>query len=156
MLDDVRQFVENFPGCQIEKSDHTLAKGNLQSTQIPETKWSEISIDFVMDLPLTANNKDTILVTVNKASRMVHLAPYKTNIIATGAVASSSASQLRLHLRWSFPEMVWRTRSDLQNLCPTRQHTATTNRITEGVGTEVRRHTHTGSSAAGDRAHQPQ
>ena len=33
----------------------------------------------------------------------------------------------------SFPEMVWRMRSDLQNLRTTRQHTATTNRITEAV-----------------------
>ena len=59
-------------------------------------------------------------------------------------------------LAMSFPEMVWRLRSDLQNLCTTRQHTATTNRITEGVGTKVRRHTHTSSSAAGDRDHQSQ
>ena len=64
MLGDVRQFVENCPVCQTEKSDHTLAKGKLQSTQIPETKWSEISIDFVTDLPTSANNKDTILVTL--------------------------------------------------------------------------------------------
>ena len=41
MLGDVRQFVENCPVCQMEKSDHTLAKGKLQSTQIPENKWSE-------------------------------------------------------------------------------------------------------------------
>ena len=68
----------------MEKSDHTLAKGKLQSTQIPGTKWSEISIDFVADLPTTANGKDTILVTVDKATRMVHLAPCKKNITATG------------------------------------------------------------------------
>ena len=43
----------------------------------------------------------------------------------------------------SFPEMVWWMRSDLQNFAhDTTQHTATTNRITEGVGTEVRSHTH--------------
>ena len=28
MLGDVRQFVENCPVCQMEKSDHTLAKGS--------------------------------------------------------------------------------------------------------------------------------
>ena len=33
MLGDVRQFVENCPVCQMEKSDHTLAKGKLTSTQ---------------------------------------------------------------------------------------------------------------------------
>ena len=60
MLGDVRQFVENYLVCHMEKSDHTVAKGKLQSTPIPETKWSEISIDFVTDLPTLANNKDTI------------------------------------------------------------------------------------------------
>ncbi|MCV6575657.1 MAG: RNase H-like domain-containing protein, partial [Cohaesibacter sp.] len=47
MVGDIRQFVENCAVCQTEKSDHTLAKGKLMSTHIPESKWSEISIDFV-------------------------------------------------------------------------------------------------------------
>ena len=51
MTGDIHSFVENFPVCQMEKSDHTLIKGKLQSTQIPEIKWSKISIDFVTDLP---------------------------------------------------------------------------------------------------------
>ena len=84
MLGDVRQFVENCLVCHTEKSDHIVAKGKLQSTQIPETKWSEISVDFVMHLPLTANNKDTILVTMDKATKMVHLEPCRKNIKANG------------------------------------------------------------------------
>ena len=65
MLGDIWQFVENCPVCQTEKSDHTLAKGKLMSTQVPETKWNEISIDFVTDLPPSANGRDSILVTVD-------------------------------------------------------------------------------------------
>ena len=75
MTGDVRQFVENCPVCQMEKSDHQLAKGKLTSTQIPEEKWKEISIDFVTDLPLTQGRKDTILTIVDKATRMIHLVP---------------------------------------------------------------------------------
>ena len=97
MLGDVRQFVENCPVCQMEKSDHTVAKGKLQSTQIPETKWSEISIDFVTDLPTSANNKDTILVTVDKATRMVHLAPCRKNITATGTAQLLWKTVIRYH-----------------------------------------------------------
>ena len=84
MLGHIRQFIENCPVCQMEESDHTLAKGKLQSTQVPETKGSEISIDFVTNLPLTANSRDAILVTVYKATRMMYLAPCKKNIAATG------------------------------------------------------------------------
>ena len=84
MLGDARQSVESCPMSQMEKSDHTVAKGKLQSTQIPVTKWSEISIDFVTDLPISANNKDTILVTVDKATIVIHLVPCRKNITATG------------------------------------------------------------------------
>ena len=97
MTGDVRQFVENCPVCQTEKSDHTLAKGKLTSTQIPETKWSEISIDFVTDLPTSANNRDTILVTVDKATRMVHLAPCRKNITATGTAQLLWNTVIRYH-----------------------------------------------------------
>ena len=41
----------------MEKSDHQAAKGKLMSTQIPEEKWKEISIDFVTDLPMTEGRK---------------------------------------------------------------------------------------------------
>ena len=84
MLGDIRQFIENCPVCQREKSDRTVAKGKLTSTQIPETKWSEISIDFVTEFPLSANKRDTIIVTVDKATRMIQLAPCRKNITATG------------------------------------------------------------------------
>ena len=55
----------------MEKSDHALAKGKLQSTQIPETKWGEISIDFINDLPTSFENKGTVLVTGDKVTKMV-------------------------------------------------------------------------------------
>ena len=97
MLGDVQQFVENCPVCQMEKSDHTLAKGKLMSTQIPEMKWSEISIDFVTDLPLSANKRDTVLVTVDKATRMVHLAPCRKNITATGTAQLLWNTVVRYH-----------------------------------------------------------
>ena len=97
MLGDIRQFVDNCPVCQTEKSDHTLAKGKLMSTQIPESKWSEISIDFITDLPPSATGRDSILVTVDKATRMVHLAPCKKNITATGTAQLLWNTVIRYH-----------------------------------------------------------
>ena len=83
MSGHVREFVENCPVCQMEKSDHTLSEGKLQSTHIPESKWSEISIDFITDLPVSSRNRDSVLVVVDKATRMVHLAPCSKSINAT-------------------------------------------------------------------------
>ena len=57
MLGDIRHFVENCPVCQMEKFEHQVARGKLQSTQIPEEKWKEISIDFIMDLPITSETR---------------------------------------------------------------------------------------------------
>ena len=97
MLRDVLQFVENCPVCQTEKSDYTMAKEKLQSTQIPETKWSDISIDFTTDLPTSSNNKDKILVTVDKATRMAHLVPCRKSITATGTAQLLWKTVIRYH-----------------------------------------------------------
>ena len=97
MLDDVRQFVENCPVCQMEKSDHQLAKGKLTSTQIPEEKWKEISIDFITDLPMSAGNKDTVLTIVDKATRMVHLVPCRKNITAVATAQLLWQNVVKLH-----------------------------------------------------------
>ena len=83
MSGHVREFVENCPVCQMEKSDQTLSKGKLQSTHISESKWSEISIDFITDLPMSSRNHYSALVVVDKATRMVHLAPCNKSINAT-------------------------------------------------------------------------
>ena len=83
--------------CQTEKSDHTLAKGKLMSTHIPESKWSEISIDFATYLPPSATGRDSILVTVDKATRMVHLAPCRKNITVTGTAQLRWNTIIRYH-----------------------------------------------------------
>ena len=82
MTGNIREFVESCLVCQTEKTDHILSRGMLQSTAIPEKKWSEVSLDFITDLPVTKNKKDSILTVVDKATRMVHLIPCKKSITA--------------------------------------------------------------------------
>ena len=76
----IRRGVYSF---QMKKSDHTLSKGKLQSTHIPESKWAEISIGFITDLPISHRKCDRTLVAVNEATRMVHLTPYSKSITVT-------------------------------------------------------------------------
>ena len=97
MLGDIRQFVENCTVCQMEKSDHTLTKGKLMSTQIPEEKWKEISIDFITDLPSSSGNKDTVLTIVDKATRMVHLVPCRKSITAVATARLLWNTVVKLH-----------------------------------------------------------
>ena len=97
MTGDIREAVENCPVCQMEKSDHQMAKGRLMSTQIPEEKWKEISIDFITDLPMTQGRKDTILTIVDKATRMVHLVPCRKNITAVATAQLLWQHVVKLH-----------------------------------------------------------
>ena len=89
--------------CQMEKSDHTLSKGKLQSTQIPETRWNEISIDFVIDLPKSSRNRDSILVVVDKETRMVHMATCSQGINATDTSRLLWNTVVKLH---DFPTVI--------------------------------------------------
>ena len=97
MTGNVREFVESCPVCQTEKTDHTLGRGVLQSTSIPEKKWSEVSLDFITDLPVTKGKKDSILTVVDKATRMVHLIPCRKTTTADEAAKMYWDNIVRLH-----------------------------------------------------------
>ena len=86
MVGDIREFVEICPICQLEKTDHTLRRGSLQSLTLPEVKWQEVSIDFVIDLPAIGDTEDSIMTVVDRATKMVHLIPCKKTTTA-GEVA---------------------------------------------------------------------
>ena len=56
--------VESCPVFQVEKNDHTLTCGQLQSTEIPEEKWQQVSIDFITDLEETSSGVDSIMTVI--------------------------------------------------------------------------------------------
>ena len=97
MTGNVREYIESCPICQVEKIDHTLGRGNLQSTSIPERTWTEVSVDFVTDLPVTRSKKDSILTVVDKATRMVHLIPCGKSTTAAEAVKLYWDNVVKLH-----------------------------------------------------------
>ena len=75
MVGDIREYVEICPTCQLEKVDHMMIKGNLQSLAILEAKWQEVSVDFVTDLPIASEGENSIMTVVDRATKMVHLIP---------------------------------------------------------------------------------
>ena len=97
MAGDIREFVESCPTCQLEKTDHTMKKGNLQSLAIPEAKWQEVSIDFVTDLPAASDGEDSIMTIVDRATKMVHLIPCKKTTTAGEAARLYWQQVVRLH-----------------------------------------------------------
>ena len=60
MKKDVAKFVGKCLVCQKIKAEHQRPAGELQPIEIPEWKWEQISMDFVVGLPKTTNGNDAI------------------------------------------------------------------------------------------------
>jgi hypothetical protein len=53
--------------------------GLLQHLSIPDWKWDDISMDFIVGLPLTAHKFDLICVIVDRLNKSAHFIPVHTN-----------------------------------------------------------------------------
>ena len=55
----------------------SVARRSLQPIQIPEWKWEDIAMDFIVGLPKTINGYDAIWVIVNRLTKSAHFLPIK-------------------------------------------------------------------------------
>ncbi|CAI7839865.1 unnamed protein product, partial [Closterium sp. NIES-54] len=81
MAADVQQFVTSCDTCQRMKSSKQEKTGLLQPLPVPEQPWQVVSLDFITGLPSTSRGHDSILVVIDKFSKMGHFIP--TNATAT-------------------------------------------------------------------------
>ncbi|CAI7887102.1 unnamed protein product [Closterium sp. NIES-54] len=81
MAADVQQFVTSCDTCQRMKSSKHKKTGLLQPLPVPEQPWQVVSLDFITGLPSTSRGHDSILVVIDKFSKMGHFIP--TNATAT-------------------------------------------------------------------------
>jgi hypothetical protein len=61
------------------KADYMKPRGLLQPLSISEWKWDDISMDFIVGLPLTARKFDSIWVIVDRLSKSEHFIPIHTD-----------------------------------------------------------------------------
>ena len=97
MKDDIVGYCRACPSCQLNKSRNTKPAGLLQPLDIPQRRWESISMDFITDLPVSKNGNDSILVVVDRLSKMTHLIPCKSNIDATEVAELFMKEVVRLH-----------------------------------------------------------
>lgn len=76
---DVAEFVSRCLTCQQVKAEHKCIGGLLQPLPIPEWKWEQIAMDFVMGLPRSKRGCDAILVIVNRLTKSAQFLPIRTN-----------------------------------------------------------------------------
>jgi hypothetical protein len=78
MKHEVARYVSECDTCRKVKVDYMKPVGLLQPLSIPEWKWDDISMDFIVGLPLIAHKFDSIWVIVDRLSQFAHFIPIRT------------------------------------------------------------------------------
>jgi hypothetical protein len=78
MKREITEYVAVCDSCQRIKAEHQRPAGLLQPLQIPQWKWDEIGMDFIVGLPRTRTGYDSIWVVVDRLTKAVHFIPVKT------------------------------------------------------------------------------
>ncbi|WVZ63978.1 hypothetical protein U9M48_013565 [Paspalum notatum var. saurae] len=64
--------------CQRMKAEHQRPAGLLQPLKVPEWKWEEITMDFIVGLPRTQKGYNSIWVVVDRLTKVAHFIPMNT------------------------------------------------------------------------------
>ncbi|KAJ9534604.1 hypothetical protein QJQ45_002896 [Haematococcus lacustris] len=98
MRKDVEDYVRQCDACQRNKPSTRLKAGKLQPLSIPGRRWESISMDMIVKLPKSGKqNYDSIMVYVDRLSKMVHLVPTHEAISAADAARLFYREVVRLH-----------------------------------------------------------
>ena len=85
---DVEIYVKGCDVCLASKAVRHKPYDDLQSLPIPTYRWKDLSMDFVTGLPVSTDWKGdsykSILVIVNRLTKMVHYQPVQVTIDAPG------------------------------------------------------------------------
>jgi hypothetical protein len=79
MKRDIAEYVSLCDTCQRVKAEHQRPTGLLQPLKIPEWKWDEIRMVFIVGLSRTQARYDSIWVIVDRLTRVAHFIPVKTS-----------------------------------------------------------------------------
>ena len=83
MKRDIAEYVALCDTCQRVKDEYQRPSGLLQPLKVPEWKWYEVGMDFIIGLPCTRKGYDSIWVIVDRLTMVAHFIPIKTTY--TGA-----------------------------------------------------------------------
>jgi len=93
---EVKRYVEGCDACQCNKNRTEQLAGKLIPNSIPEKPWMHISADFITKLPL-AQGYNSILVVVDRLTKMVHFIPTMEKTSAEGLARLFRDNMWKLH-----------------------------------------------------------
>ncbi|WMV37845.1 hypothetical protein MTR67_031230 [Solanum verrucosum] len=79
MKKDIAEFVAKCPHFQQVKVEHQKPRGLSQDISIPTWKWKELNMDFIVGLPRTRRQYDSIWVIIDRMTKLVHFIPIKVS-----------------------------------------------------------------------------
>jgi hypothetical protein len=72
MKGEIAEYVSSCDTCQRIKASHLKTAGQMQPLSIPAWKWDNISMDFIVGLPLTPRKHDSIWVIVDRLTKTAY------------------------------------------------------------------------------------
>jgi hypothetical protein len=78
MKREIVRYVSECDMIRRVKADHLRPAGNLQPLSIPEWKWKNIFMDFIVGLPCTSRGYNSIWVIVDRLTKSAHFIPVST------------------------------------------------------------------------------
>jgi hypothetical protein len=72
-------YVAEYDTCRRVKANHMRPAGLLQPLHNPAWKWEDISMNFIVGLPLSAHKFDSIWVITDRFTKSAHFIPVNTN-----------------------------------------------------------------------------
>jgi len=98
----IRQYISICDLCLRTKPIRQALVGELHPLQIPDSQWDTLSVDFVVELPLSSRH-DAVITVVDSVSKWAHF------ILTHMMVTAKGAARLFLHQVWklhSLPKCV--------------------------------------------------
>ena len=93
---DIEAYVKGCDTCQKVKAKNSSMTTPLHPNEIPSSPWEIISVNLIGPLP-QSEGKNTILVIVDRFSKMIHLFPVMDTITSKGVATIFCNSIFKLH-----------------------------------------------------------
>ena len=94
---DIKKYIQTCDTCQRTKPTNQHPSGLLQPLSTPARRWEEITMDFIVQLPLTKQGHDAIVVFVDHLIKRAHFQPMHTSATAPEVAKIFFATIFKLH-----------------------------------------------------------